>query len=143
MRRLLFIIAIVLLCIFLNSRVAKGDSISATIGAGDRSVVNYGLTVQHDWELAYINLENDVAGNGSSNTTTVAIGAQALGLNLGIYGGDQFVTGKLTPVFGGEVGGSLKLGRSPFFLKDSVRIGREAGSDLTYGSISGGIGLTL
>ena len=143
MRRLLFIIAVVLLCLFLNSRVAKGDSISAEVGVGDRSTVGYGLTVQHDWSAAYVNLENFVLGNAQSNTTTVAFGIEGLGLNLGVYGGDTFVSGQLTPVFGGEVGGSLPIGKGPFYLKDSIRIGRQSGSDLTYGSMSAGIGLSL
>jgi hypothetical protein len=142
MRKILFIILVIALVILLNSKNAKGDSISADIGMGDKSTVAYGLSIQKDWSAGYINLENTVAGNGSSNETTVGIGAQGFGLNSGFYGGDKFVTGQLTPVYGIEAGGALPIGRG-FFLKDLIRIGRQTGSDITYGSMSAGIGLTL
>lgn len=140
MRRLLFIVTAVALAILL-SKTAKGDSISTSVGIGDKAVVNYGLTLQKDWYMGYLNLENDIAGNASSNTTTLALGLHFCDINLGIYGGDQFTSGAISEVFGGEAGGTLHLGKGPWFLKDSVRIGRQTGSSLTYGSLSGGVGL--
>jgi hypothetical protein len=133
---------LLVVAILATGTVAKADNVSASVGIADRSMVSYSVELQKNLGLTYVSLGNEVAGNASSNTTTAAFGLNIGGLNVGAFGGDRFVTGKLYGVFGAEVSGQLAIS-GPFFLKDSVRIGRETGSDLTSASLSAGIGLSL
>jgi hypothetical protein len=142
---ILTVIAILLMIwalIGLYNETAKADSFGLNAQVGNSTAPAYGLNLQKDFGVGYLNLDDAIVADASSNFTTLSAGFQLIGIHFGVWGGDKFITNNVISGLGTEIGFVVPLNKD-FFIRENNRVGRYTGDSNTETSASLGVGLTL
>ena len=141
MRYLIVVISTLLVFLLLSS-TCRGDSLSINASVADRSVPSYGIDLEKNFGIGYLDLQNMVTSDRLSSTTTLAVGLELYNINGGILAGYNVQGSQVSPLVGLELGFTAPITKV-LFLKENNQVTKQFGGDTIIGAITLGLGIEL
>lgn len=128
MKKLFFILFVVLFATVAMMGNARADSVQAHINGSDGVMPNYGLSYEIENQIGYVNLQDSTNKQFQTNTPLVSGGVKAGPFNSGVVAGAQIQqsSGTISGMAGVELGITAAIS-GPFFVQENNRLLRGAG----------------
>lgn len=143
MKKVIFILAVVLAVILGTITNAYADSLSLHLVGSDNLIPSYGLSYSYENGPLYASVEDLINKGFATNTALVSSGIKAGPFNLGLVAGAQIIAanGTILGMVGAEAGISADIA-GPVFVRENNRVLRGAGG-VSNGQIDIGLGVSF